>query len=152
MWIWASQVALVVKNPPANAGDVRDVGLVPGSEDPLEREITTLSSILAWRIPWTEESGGLQSMGSQSQTWLKLLSMHTQHAIWYIVQTGILWLKLQIQCQCWVLIVAKSKSQIITMTLYNVTHFSVQLSLIFYAYDNFLCSSHIILPSVSSVW
>ena len=58
----------MVKNPPANAGDVRDVGLVPGSEDPLEREITTFSSILAWRIPWTEESGGLQSMGSQSQT------------------------------------------------------------------------------------
>ena len=61
-------ITLVVKNPPANAGDVRDVGLVPGSEDPLEREITTFSSILAWRIPWTEESGGLQSMGSQSQT------------------------------------------------------------------------------------
>ena len=58
----------MVKNPPANAGDVRDVGLVPGSEDPLEREITTFSSILAWRIPWTEESGGLQSMESQSQT------------------------------------------------------------------------------------
>ena len=37
----------MVKNPPANAGDVRDVGLVPGSEDPLEREITTFSSILA---------------------------------------------------------------------------------------------------------
>ena len=55
----------MVKNPPANAGDVRDVGLVPGSEDPLEREITTFSSILAWRIPWTAESGGLQSMGSQ---------------------------------------------------------------------------------------
>ena len=58
----------MVKNPPANAGDVRDVGLVPGSEDPLEREITTFSSILAWRIPWTEESGGLHSMGSQSRT------------------------------------------------------------------------------------
>ena len=35
-----------------------------GQEDPLEKEIATLSSILAWRIPWTEESGGLQSMGS----------------------------------------------------------------------------------------
>ena len=67
----------MVKNPPANAGDVRDVGLVPGSEDPLEREITTFSSILAWRIPWTEESGGLQSMESQSQTCLKQLSMST---------------------------------------------------------------------------
>ena len=145
-------MALVVKNLPANAGDVRDTDSIPGLEDPLEEGMETYSRILAWRIPLREEPGRLQSMGSQSQTWLKLLSMHTQHAIWYIVQTGILWLKLQIQCQCWVLIVAKSKSQIITMTLYNVTHFSVQLSLIFYAYDNFLCSSHIILPSVSSVW
>ena len=34
-----------------------------GQEDPLEKEITTHSSILAWRIPWTEEPGGLQSMG-----------------------------------------------------------------------------------------
>ena len=36
-----------------------------GWEDPLEKEIATHSSILAWRIPWTEEPGGLQSMGSQ---------------------------------------------------------------------------------------
>ena len=36
-----------------------------GQEDPLEKEMTTHSSILAWRIPWTEEPGGLQSMGSQ---------------------------------------------------------------------------------------
>ena len=36
-----------------------------GQEDPLEKEMATQSSILAWRIPWTEEPGGLQSMGSQ---------------------------------------------------------------------------------------
>ena len=36
-----------------------------GWEDPLEKGMATLSSILAWRIPWTEEPGGLQSMGSQ---------------------------------------------------------------------------------------
>ena len=36
-----------------------------GGEDPLEKEMTTCSSFLAWRIPWTEEPGGLQSMGSQ---------------------------------------------------------------------------------------
>ena len=36
-----------------------------GQEDPLEKEVATHSSILAWRIPWTEESGGLQSTGSQ---------------------------------------------------------------------------------------
>ena len=38
-----------------------------GLEDPLEKEIATYSSILAWIIPWTEEPGGLQSLGSQSQ-------------------------------------------------------------------------------------
>ena len=53
----ASQVALVVKNPPANAGDERDVGSIPGLT--LEDEIETHSSILAWRISWTEEPGGL---------------------------------------------------------------------------------------------
>ena len=37
-----------------------------GQEDPLEEEMATHSNILAWRIPWTEEPGGLQSMGSQS--------------------------------------------------------------------------------------
>ena len=39
-----------------------------GWEDPLEKEMVTHSSILAWRISWTEEPGGLQSVGSQSQT------------------------------------------------------------------------------------
>ena len=41
-----------------------------GWEDPLEKAMATHSSILAWRIPWTEEPGGLQSMMSQSQTLL----------------------------------------------------------------------------------
>ena len=58
----------MVKNPPANAGDVRDVGSIPGWEDPLEEGIATHSSILAWRIPWTEEPGRLQSLELQSQT------------------------------------------------------------------------------------
>ena len=60
---WASQVALTVKNPPANAGNARVQSL--GGEDPLEEGMTTHSSVLAWRIPWTEEPGGLQSRGSQ---------------------------------------------------------------------------------------
>ena len=47
-----------------------------GWEDPLEEGMATHSSIPAWRIPRTERPGGLQSMGSQSQTRLKLLSMH----------------------------------------------------------------------------
>ena len=54
-----------VKDPPADAGDTRDAGSIPGQEDPLEQEMATLSSTLAWRSPWTEEPGGLQSTGSQ---------------------------------------------------------------------------------------
>ena len=42
-----------------------------GWEDPLEEEMVTHSGVLAWRIPWTEEPGVLQSIGSQSQTRLK---------------------------------------------------------------------------------
>ena len=55
----------VVKNPPVNAGDARDTGSIPGWGDPLEKEMATHSSILAWRIPRTEEPGGLQSIESQ---------------------------------------------------------------------------------------
>ena len=66
--VWASQVALVVKNLPASAGDTRDVSLIPESGRSPGEENGTHSGILAWRIPWTEEPGGLPSMGSQSQT------------------------------------------------------------------------------------
>ena len=56
----------MVKNPPSNAGDVvRDTGSVPGSQRSLEEEMASHSSILAWKIPWTEEPGGLQSTGLQ---------------------------------------------------------------------------------------
>ena len=63
--IGASPVALVVKNLPARAGDVKDMGQFLGPEDPLVEGIAIHSSILAWRIPWTEEPGGLQSRESQ---------------------------------------------------------------------------------------
>ena len=49
----------------ASACNVGDLGSSPGREDPLEKEMATDSSILAWKIPWTEEPGRLQSMGSQ---------------------------------------------------------------------------------------
>ena len=63
----ASQVAQTVKNLPVTQETlVRSLG----QEDSLEKGIASHSSILAWRIPWTEEPGGLQSMGWQSQTWL----------------------------------------------------------------------------------
>ena len=55
----------MVKNMPANSGDSRDVGLIPGLEDPLEKEMATHSSVLGWRIPWVEEPGRLQSTGLQ---------------------------------------------------------------------------------------
>ena len=52
----------MVKNLPAiQESQVQSLG----QEDPLEKSMATHSSILAWRIPWTEEPGGLQSMGSQ---------------------------------------------------------------------------------------
>ena len=53
-YFWASQLARVVKNPPANAGDAGDTGLIPGSGRSLEKDMATHSSILAWRIPWTK--------------------------------------------------------------------------------------------------
>ena len=56
---------LLVKNVSASAGDRRDMRQSLGWKDPLDEEIASHSSILAWRIPWTEEPGGLQSMGSQ---------------------------------------------------------------------------------------
>ena len=49
----------MVKNPPANAGDARDLGSILGLRRPVEEEMATHSSILAWRIPWTEEPGRL---------------------------------------------------------------------------------------------
>ena len=58
-------MVLVVKKLPANAGNSRDVGSNLGWEDPLEMGMATPSSILAWRIPWTEEPDGLRSTGSQ---------------------------------------------------------------------------------------
>ena len=55
-------MAQVIKNPPA----MHEIWIrYLGQEDPLEKEIATHASILVWRIPWTEEPGGLQSMGSQ---------------------------------------------------------------------------------------
>ena len=51
-------MALVVKNPSINAGDVRDVGSIFGCKDPLEEGMATHSSIPARKIPWTDEPGG----------------------------------------------------------------------------------------------
>ena len=64
MHMKAFQVALVLKNLTANAGDIRDMGSIPGSGRFSGEGMATQSTILAWRIPWTEEPGRLQSMGS----------------------------------------------------------------------------------------
>ena len=62
---WTSVVAQMVKYPPA----MQETQVQPlGQEDSLEKEMATHSSILAWRIPWTVEPGGLQSTGSQRVT------------------------------------------------------------------------------------
>ena len=66
--VWAFLVAQMVKNLPAML-EMQVPSL--GQKDLLEEEMATHCSILAWRIPWTEEPGGLQSMGSQSQTRLR---------------------------------------------------------------------------------
>ena len=55
----------LVKNLPANAGDAREAGVTLDWGEPLEKELATHSIILAWRIPRTEEPGGLQSTGLQ---------------------------------------------------------------------------------------
>ena len=69
----ASLIAQLVKNPPAMQETwVRFLG----QEDPLEKEMATHSSILAWRISWTEEPGGLQSMEfSRPEYWSRSVSL-----------------------------------------------------------------------------
>ena len=64
----ASQVVLEVKNLPANSGDVIGAVQSLGGEDPLEEGMAANSRILAWRIPWTEEPGRLQTVGSQRES------------------------------------------------------------------------------------
>ena len=87
---WASLVTQIVKNPPANAGDIRDAGSIPGSGRSPGEGNAARSSILAWRIPWTAEPGGLQSTGSQrlrhnwatehTKRWLE--STHVENTEW----------------------------------------------------------------------
>ena len=71
----APLVAQMVKNPPA----MQETQFpLLGQEDPLEKGVATHSSVLVWRIPWTEEPGGLQSMGLQeSDTTERLKHRHT---------------------------------------------------------------------------
>ena len=67
----------MVKNAPASAGDT---GSILGQEHPLEKEMVTPSSILAWEIPWTEKPGALQSMRSQESDTTEA-TWYTEHAL-----------------------------------------------------------------------
>ena len=73
--------SLVVKNLPANTGDT---GLIPGSGRPLEKEMAIHSSILAWRIPWTEETGGYSPQGCK-RVGDYLMTEQQQHAMLIIL-------------------------------------------------------------------
>ena len=73
----------MVKNPPANA---EDSGSIPGLNFllPLDEEMAPHSSILAWKIPWTEEPGGPQSMGSKESDKTVQSSMHTHNYVYLV--------------------------------------------------------------------
>ena len=84
-WIYLARASILGlsglpsgKEPTHNGGDSGDVDSVPGSEDPLEKGMATHSSILDWRIPWTEEPNGLQSIRLQrtGYDWSNLACMH----------------------------------------------------------------------------
>ena len=70
-------------NTPANAGDIKRVRSL-GQEDPLEEGMATHSSILAWRIQWTEEPGEQYMESQRSQTRLKQLSSNGSGIKWYL--------------------------------------------------------------------
>ena len=76
-----------ILNPAANAGDTKNAHSL-GQEGPLEKEMATHSSILAWKIPWTEEPGGLQSMGSQRVTTEHHKPQSLQLTLSYILTEG----------------------------------------------------------------
>ena len=79
--IWTSLVAQLLKNLPA----VRETWVRSlGWEDPLEKEMATHSSILAWRILWTEELGGLQSMGRKESDTTEGVHFHFHFSLYLI--------------------------------------------------------------------
>ena len=88
-WKYLWKVALVVKNLPVNVGDIRDAALILGLGRSPGDGMATHSSILAWRIPRKEEPGGLQSIGSQSQTQLKRLSTHISRLYFHSKELGV---------------------------------------------------------------
>ena len=78
-------IGSAVKNPPAMQETQETWVQFLGWEDPLEEGMVTHSSILAGEISWTEEPGGLRSVGSQSQTQLRWLGMHAGLMLGYVL-------------------------------------------------------------------
>ena len=109
----------------ASAGDVRDMSWSQGWEDPLEEGMATHSSIVAWRVPWTEEPGGLQSMGPKrvGHDWSGLAC--TYPYIYYLVKyfvSSMHFFPVEIQDDCsenWEL-----KGKVITKGWRSWNHFS----------------------------
>ena len=76
----------MVQNLPTNGGNARDLSVESlGQKDSLEKKMATHSSILAWKIPWMEEPGGPESIGSQSRT---QQSTHT-HTYRHVIISGV---------------------------------------------------------------
>ena len=71
----------MAKNPPANAGDVRDLRPIPGLGRSPEKEMATHSSILVWRIPWTREHGYSTWDRRESDTTERLIDAHDRDAV-----------------------------------------------------------------------
>ena len=69
---------LEVNNLLANAGDIRDMGSIPGIEDPLKKEMATHSSILAWRIPWTVQYSCLENPMDRGTRWATIHAGHKE--------------------------------------------------------------------------
>ena len=95
-FLWGPLVAQKLKRLPAMRETwVRSLG----REDPLEKEMATYSSILAWRIPWTEEPGGLQSTGLQRVRHDWATSLHFT-SLWLFFSIGLpWWLRICLQCR-----------------------------------------------------
>ena len=91
-----------------SACNVGDLDLIPGSGRSLEKGMATHSSVLAWRIPWTEEPGGLQSTGSQSSTQLSNFRMTLYQATGLMILASF-WLKYKRHSEDFFPTVAKNK-------------------------------------------
>ena len=89
-----SQVALVVKNQPTNAGEIRDTVLTPMLGNPLEEGMAIHSSILAWRMPRAGEPGRLQSIGSHrvGHDWSNLAHRAHTHKLYHLEKRHVIYL------------------------------------------------------------